>query len=111
MARLFIPVAVVCIALNWCDSAAAQPARSPLYNYPIQYNIPVEDFIVGLYQNVMGRDPFPHEVDHWMNRMAILKSRSRMADEFIGNWQQHLEQYERDADPEFRRPAPNWRRR
>src|SRR5262245_18840892 len=98
----------VALGLGGVSTASAQPPRSPKYNYPIDYNAPMEVFIEGLYRNVMGRDAYPQEIDHWLQRMDILKSRARMADEFIQNFNAVQAENEATADPDYRTPVPRY---
>src|SRR6266699_3153727 len=98
----------VALGLGGSSTASAQPPQSPKYNYPIDYNAPIEAFVEGLYRNVMGRDAYPHEIDHWLQRMDALKSRARVADEFIQNFNAIQGQYDATADPDYRAPPPRY---
>src|SRR5262245_50336310 len=98
----------VALGLGSVSTASAQPPRSPKYNYPIDYNAPIEVFVEGLYRNVMGRDAYPHEIDHWLQRTDILKSRARMADQSIQNFNAVQADNEAPPDPGYRTPVPRY---
>jgi len=78
---------------------ARPPSHSPRYGYALQYDVTLENFIEGLYLNVMGRHSEPHEMAHWIDRMIVLRTRAQMADEFIQNWNTWLEVYGTTAQP------------
>src|SRR4051812_47367793 len=107
--RMLLMTAVgLALGLGGASTASAQPPRSPRFNYPINYNLPMEQFIAGMYRNVMARDAYPHEIEWWMRRMDVVKARALLADEFINSWNAHQAEYDSTADPDYRTPPPQY---
>src|SRR3954453_23062777 len=101
------------LSLGGASTASAQPPRSPRFNYPIDYNCPMERFVEGMYRSVMGRDAYPHEIDYWMQRAETTRSRARLADEFIDAWKAHQAEYDDPQalgrNPRYPEEQPDYR--
>jgi Domain of unknown function (DUF4214) len=114
-----ITLLAVILPLGFC--ALAETARGQAYGgygpgwYPSWPDRPPQvrpwgygeddpSFVVGLYQNILGRQPARWEVQTWLDRLAQLRgNRARVAEEFRRDAQFELRQRAAWPPPQ---PAP-----